>query len=278
MTMEPASSLFLGTTVTAYGISAWLYQRALTLPSGRAAVWARHALIIGIMAHTVLFGGRWVTSGAPPVGSLFGVLLLYGWLIVVGYLLIGGAWRVSALVVYLLPVASASLLLALLLPHEVHAMPPALWSLWLPVHAGSAFLAYATFTIAAVLSLVYLVQEARLRQPRATRLLMHLPPLNVAAAAAYRCVVIGYPMITLALCSGALWAVQVWGTPWSWDPKQTMALITWLLYTFYLRVRATPAWAGRPSAWLLVGGLGCVLLTFLGVSLAGLTEHDFSGR
>lgn len=276
--METASSLFLSTTVTAYGLSTWLYRRSLTLPSRRAAAWARHALALGVIVHTTLFAGRWLLTGLPPVGDLFGLLLLYGWLLVVGYLLIEGLWRMSALGVYLLPVASLVLLLALAAPAAPRPLPAELWSVWLPVHAGSAFLAYALFTLAALLSLLALLQERRLRRPGPSRLLAYLPPLTAAQAAAHRCVALGYPLITLTLCSGAAWAEQVWGTPWSWDPKQTMALITWLLYTFYLRVRGAPRWAGRPSAWLLVGGLGCVLITFLGVSLTGLTAHDFTGR
>jgi cytochrome c-type biogenesis protein CcsB len=276
--METASSLFLGTTLTAYGVSAWLYRRSLALPSGRAAAWARLALMLGVAVHTVLFGGRWLHSGLPPVADLFGLLLLYGWLLIVCYLLIEGVWRISALGAYLLPVASLVLLLAFAAPREPQPLPAMLWSLWLPVHAGSAFLAYALFTIAAVLSLIAILQARRLRRPGPSRLLAQLPPLTAAQAAAHRCVAIGYPLITLALCSGAVWAEQVWGAPWSWDPKQTMALVTWLLYTFYLRVRGEPRWAGQPSAWLLVGGFGCVLATFLGVNLAGLTAHDFIGR
>lgn len=275
--METASTLFLSTTVAAYGISAWLYRRSLALPRGWAAAWARHALIVGVIIHTVLCAGRWVVGGSPPLANLFGILLLYGWLLVVGYLLIEGLWRLSALAVYLLPLASGALLAALAAPREAHPLPAVLWSLWLPVHAGSAFLAYAFFTLAAGLSVIYLLQERRVRRPESLRLLARLPALTVARTAAYRCVAIGYPLMTLTLLSGALWADQVWGTPWSWDPKQTMALVTWLLYTLYLRVRTQPTWAGAPSAWLLVGGLGCVLVTFLGVSLAGLTTHDFSG-
>jgi cytochrome c-type biogenesis protein CcsB len=274
--METPSTLFLSTTVTAYGVSTCLYQRSLTMPSGRAAAWARRALLIGVIVHTVLFVGRWTASGMPPLADLFGVLLLYGWLLVMGYLLIEGLWRMSALAIYLLPVAAGALLMALIAPREPRPLPDVLWSLWLPVHAGSAFLAYALFTLAAALSLIYLLQERRLRRPGPSRLLARLPALTRAQAVAYRCVVIGYPLITLTLCSGAIWADQVWGAAWTWDPKQTMALVTWLLYTFYLRVRTLPAWAGGPSAWLLVGGLACVLLTFLGVNLAGLTAHNFS--
>lgn len=276
--METASSLFLGTTVTAYGLSTWLYGRSLTLPSSRAATWARHALMLGVAVHTVLFAGRWAVSGLPPVADLFGLLLLYGWLLVVGSMLIEGFWRMSALGAYLLPVASTILLVAFAAPREPRPVPAMLWSLWLPIHAGSAFLAYALFTLAAVLSLLALLQEQRLRRPGPSRLLAHLPPLAVARAVAHRCVAVGYPLITLTLCSGALWAEQVWGTPWNWDAKQTMALVTWLVYTVYLRVRGEPAWAGRRSTALLVGGLACVLLTFLGVNLAGLTAHDFAGR
>ena len=108
--METASTLFLSTSATAYGISTWLYQRSLAAPSQRDAAWARHALIIGAIIHTVLFAGRWAVTGIPPLGNLSGILLLYGWLLVVGYLLIEGLWRMSALAIYLLPIVTVTLL------------------------------------------------------------------------------------------------------------------------------------------------------------------------
>jgi cytochrome c-type biogenesis protein CcsB len=274
--VEATSTLFLGTSITAYGLSTWLAARALRLPSARASAWARHALIVGIIIHVVLVAGRWALTGTPPVGDLSGVLLVCGLLLVLGYLVIAGVWRLSALVIYLLPIAMGALLMALLARAEPRPFPEILWSIWLPVHAGSAFLAYAGFTLAAVLAIAYLIQDHRLRQRGPSRQLAHLPALAVTEAAAYRCVLVGYPLISLALVTGAVWADQVWGAAWTWDPKQLMALATWLVYTAYLRVRLQPAWAGRRSAWLLIGGLVCTLITFLGVNLLGVTTHSFS--
>ncbi len=129
-------------------------------------------------------------------------------------------------------------------------LPPALNSVWLPLHAGSAVLAYGALTLAGVAGLAWLLRE---------------PDRNPAEMLLDRAIAAGYPSLTLALLLGMIWAQTAWGRAWGWDLKETWTLITWLLYTLYWHLRWRPGWRGCRLAWLALVGLGVVLFTFLGV-------------
>lgn len=133
----------------------------------------------------------------------------------------------------------------------IQPLPPALDSVWLPLHVGAAALGYGALAMAGASGLVWLV-----RQPgriEAERLLD-------------RAISVGYPLLTLSLIFGMIWAQVAWGRYWGWDLKEVWTLIAWLVYTLYWHLRARPAWRGRRFAWLAVAGLVAVLFTFLGTS------------
>ena len=111
-----------------------------------------------------------------------------------------------------------------------------------------------------------LIQERQLKTKRLGAWFHRLPNLDVLDELNYRCLTIGFPLLTVGIITGAVWAQQAWGTYWSWDPKETWSLITWLLYAGLLHGRLTVGWRGRRAAiWALIG-FGSVLFTFLGVN------------
>lgn len=133
----------------------------------------------------------------------------------------------------------------------IQPLPPALDSTWLPLHVGTAALAYGALALAGAAGLVWLLRESD--RPIAERLLQQ------AIAA-------GYPLLTLSMIFGMIWAQAAWGRYWGWDLKEVWTLITWLVYTLYWHLHRRPSWQGRGEAWLSVLGMGAVLFTFLGVS------------
>ncbi len=132
----------------------------------------------------------------------------------------------------------------------IQALLPALDSVWLPLHVGTAALAYGALAFAGVAGLIWLVRESD--RAEAERLLA-------------RAVATGYPLLTLSLIFGMIWAQMAWGRYWGWDLKEVWTLITWLVYTLYWHLHRRPRWRGRRVAWLALIGLGAVLFTFLGV-------------
>jgi ABC-type transport system involved in cytochrome c biogenesis permease subunit len=131
----------------------------------------------------------------------------------------------------------------------IQPLPPALDSVWFPLHVGTAALGYGGLAMAGAAGLAWLVGE----RERAK-----------AERSWDRAIAAGYPLLTLSMIFGMIWAQVAWGRYWGWDLKEAWTLITWLVYTTYWHVRGRPRWQGRRLAWLALAGLGAVLFTFLG--------------
>jgi cytochrome c-type biogenesis protein CcsB len=157
-------------------------------------------------------------------------------------------------------------------PDEVRPLVPALQApLLLTVHVGSAMLAYAIGAVA------FAGAAAELLQLRAGDRIASLPPAAVSRAAAYRAVLLGFPVLTAAIVLGAVWANLAWRSYWSNDPKELAAAATWLVYGGYLHVAGRRDRWGRLAPWLLILGFGAVLFTYLGAGLVFVGEHSYAG-
>ena len=144
---------------------------------------------------------------------------------------------------------------------------PALKSNWLWIHTIMAFISYAMFTIAFGTAVVYLIQQYFLKKKKLGALFQKLPSLKTLDDISYRCLTIGFPLLTVAVITGAIWAEKAWGTYWSWDPKETWSLITWFIYAALLHSRLTTGWRGKRASLLTIAGFLVMLFTFIGVNL-----------
>ena len=124
---------------------------------------------------------------------------------------------------------------------------PALKSKWLVIHTVVAFLGYASFAVAFGAAIIYLMQERFLKRRKIGGLFQRLPSLDTLDEINYRCLTFGFPLLTVAIISGAIWAETAWGTYWSWDPKETWSLITWFVYAALLHGTADHRLAGEKS-------------------------------
>lgn len=176
------------------------------------------------------------------------------------------------------------------------AIPPALKSQWLTFHVITAILAYGAFAVAFGLGVMYLLKYrlAPVNADKAHNLdkankenkenkaseetagfISRFPPLDTLDELAYRVVGFAFPLLSLCIITGAIWANYAWGTYWSWDPKETWSLITWIIYAGYLHARLMYGWKGKRAAWMAVFGFAAVLFTFFGVNyfLPGLHSY-----
>ncbi len=160
---------------------------------------------------------------------------------------------------------------------------PALNSYWLAIHVTSITLACGTFVVAAVLAVVYLVAERHERRlaaglpVRNSEVFRLLPSAGRIDQFAYRTVVFGFPLWTFGIMAGAIWADQAWGRYWGWDPTETWAFITWVVYACFLHARVTAGWRGRRAAYINLLGFGCLLFNMVGVSLFITGLHSYAG-
>jgi cytochrome c-type biogenesis protein CcsB len=160
---------------------------------------------------------------------------------------------------------------------------PALKSYWLAIHVAAMTLSVGVFFVAAVLGVVYLFAERYYRRvaaglsPANHGIMRRLPSAEELDRLTYRTAVFGFPIWTFGIIAGAIWADQAWGRYWGWDPVETWAFITWVVYACFLHARATAGWRGRRAAYIQLIGFGCLLFNVLVVQtfLTGL--HSYAG-
>jgi cytochrome c-type biogenesis protein CcsB len=183
--------------------------------------------------------------------------------------------------------APTALLAALALAHAstyesaIRPLMPALRSNWLTVHVFACFLGYAGLAVAFFAAIGYLIAARAAVQPKTANSPEQWAGrgeggrLAVLQESVGQAVTFGFFFLTIGIVTGSVWANVAWGTYWSWDPKETWALITWLIYAFFLHGRRVQGWEGKRSAWVSVVGFASVLFTYLGVSylMSGLHAY-----
>jgi cytochrome c-type biogenesis protein CcsB len=146
---------------------------------------------------------------------------------------------------------------------DVKELMPALRSNWLGFHVSTAIIAYGAFGVSFVLSIIFLLRD---RMKASGFLDQHIPDKEKLDMISYRSVSLGLLFLTFTIITGAIWAERAWGSYWSWDPKETWSLVTWIIYAIYLHLRLRKGWRGRSAAIFAVVGFICVLFTYLGVN------------
>jgi cytochrome c-type biogenesis protein CcsB len=239
--------------------------------------WAGRLLLgVGFCSHGLTFVLRYIEAGYAPLVNLHESLSFFAWLVVGFFLLLRYRYKVEMLGAFVSPLALLLVIGAAALPKEILSLPPALRSWWLPIHVTFAFLGDAIFALAFCAGVAYLIQERLVKSKRAGALSGRLPSLEVLDEVNYRALTIGFPLLTIGIVTGAVWAEYAWGSYWSWDPKETWSLITWLLYAALLHQRLTIGWRGKKAAIMAIVGFGAVLFTFLGVNLLMEGLHTYA--
>ncbi len=224
-------------------------------------------LALVMLTATLVF--RAILTGHGPFANQYEFSVAFGWGMVAAYVYFEYRYRVRTLALLVLPIAGAMLLYAMTVGATSDPLVPALQNnLLLTIHVAVAILAYGAFSVACAAGVLYLVQPAGGRRG--------LPRPSLLDEIAYRSVVVAYPLLTLTIILGAVWAEIAWGAYWSWDPKETASLLTWFIYGAYLHARVVHGWHGRRSSWLLMLGFAAVLFTFFGnLFFGGL--HSYAG-
>lgn len=220
-------------------------------------------LFSGFVAHTAALGVHFSQTGYPGVAQFREALSFYSWLLVAGYLLIQLKYRLAVLGAIIGPLAFLMTLAAFAFGAGNGELPPGLKTYWLPIHVTLAFLGNAVFALAFGVSFMYLLQEHRLKRKKMTTLMKRFPSLEALDRLNYSLLVWGYPLMTLGIVTGSIWAGIYWGNYWSWEPRQISSGIAWLFYGALLHGRITAGLRGRKAAMLTMVGFAVVLGYFL---------------
>jgi cytochrome c-type biogenesis protein CcsB len=235
-------------------------------PVATAASWLAVAVL------TASLGGRWAAVGHPPLTNMWEYTVGFGWGIVLFYVLFEWRYRQRTLGAFVMPVALALFIVSTAsFPSRVEPLVPALQAnRLLAAHVGTMMLSYAALAVSFGAAVMYLLQGEERRIPR-------LPSAEVLEEIGHKSVLVGFPLLALGIGLGAYWADSAWGRYWGWDPKETSALVTWLIYAGYLHARELRGWRGRRAAIVLVMGFLAVLFTFFAVNLWVSGLHSYSG-
>jgi cytochrome c-type biogenesis protein CcsB len=231
----------------------------------------------GLACHSLVLLQRLWTYGYLPVAVFGGALLLFDWLLVAAFLVLNWRYPIRVLGALVAPLAALMVYGAIVLPQgQAHTISPLLCGFWLTAHIGLTLAGYAALTLNFLGGVFYLIQERQLKAKRFGFFYRRLPSLSQLDTLNYWCLTIGFPLFTGGIVSGSLYAQHTLGRFWSWDPKEVLTLIAWLIYAVLLHERLAVGWRGRRAAWLAVLGFLVLLITFVGANLWLPSYHSFS--
>ena len=247
---------------------------------GRAAT---TLLLLGVLTHTFAIGMQTMEVRHVPFANPSRAVSTFVWLLALSYLYLEITADERAMGVFILPMLVGLQVIPAVYPGVENA-DPVLDSPWFWVHVASLLFAYASFALAGVLGVTYMLQFKEIKKKHLGFFYTRLPSLSILDSMNLRAVVVGWAFLTVGVVVGLIWTAQARqaapGDPnlqamWVGDPKVFIALVTWAIYSFALVSRQTMGWSGRRAAWLSALGFVVVLLNFLPVSYFVETSHTF---
>jgi len=276
-----------------------------SLSGGRNSTAVRLLVAAANLCLTAQLVLRWLDSGHFPISNLYESLCFLAWGCTLTQLLVERSWPSPLVPAAATPMALGCVAFAsFALPdnlQEASPLVPALRSSWLVMHVSVIMLSYAALLVGSLLSMAVLFtdrgnvlelrsssigsggfRQAQLASAGADGSSAQIELSSVAMpiaeqldALSYRTITVGFLLLSVGLVSGAVWANEAWGSWWSWDPKETWALICWLVYAAYLHTRLIRGWQGRKPAFVAVAGLVVIAVCYIGVNLLGIGLHSY---
>ena len=289
----------LGLGLTAFALLLVALPLAFWSLSGGRSSTAVRLLVAGanlcLTAQLVL---RWWESGQFPISNLYESLCFLAWGCTLTQLLVERTWPSPLVPAAATPMALGCVAFAsFALPdrlQEASPLVPALRSSWLVMHVSVIMISYAALLVGSLLSLAVLFtdrgnsmelrsssigsggyRQAQLATPQLQLSSVAMPAVEQLDSLSYRTITVGFLLLSVGLVSGAVWANEAWGSWWSWDPKETWALICWLVYAADLHTRLIRGWQGRKPALVAAAGLVVIVVCYIGVNLLGIGLHSY---
>ena len=228
--------------------------------------------IAGFALHTAALVCRGVGAGRLPLTNQYEFATAFAWGLCLVSLIFILKFKFTILGAFAAPITFLIIGYAALQSKEIRALMPALQSNWLGFHVSTAIIAYGAFGVSCVLGVIFLLRD---RMKQSGFLDQHIPSREKLDMLSYRSVSLGLLFLTFTIITGAIWAERAWGSYWSWDPKETWSLVTWLVYATYLHLRIRRGWQGKAAAIFAVAGFVCVIFTYIGVNTLLPGVHSY---
>lgn len=276
--MTDIEKIFFWLTVFLFAISFAVYLSDLVLKQQKKSKVGYWLLVIGTISVTTVIALRWQATGHLPTVDNYENALAGTWVISLFTLvLVTRAKNMQYVSIGTLAVCLVMLGCGYLSKPSLKPMNVTLYSEWLFVHIFFAWLSYASYVIAFGVAIVYLLKSSMESKGNVPGVLEKMPSLITLEDYMFRYIVFGFIMDAVMLASGSIWAKQLWGSYWAWDPVETWALLSWLLYGLLIHLKVSIGWNGKKLAWMTITALLTVIIAFWGVNfLTDKSIHVFT--
>ena len=271
------SSNILSIVTFVYGFASVLYIVGWLFKARLVAKSATVVLITASVGNIVGIILRWIESydlgiGHAPLSNMYESLVFFSATIAVIYLFVEFKFKNRVFGAFVSPVAFLAIAYVSFAPNitdKISPLIPALKSNWLIAHVFTCFLGYAGFAVAFGMSLMYLLKPKNKvgEYKKNDGVFQRLPSVQLIDELTYQMVAFGFLFLSIGIITGAVWANSAWGTYWSWDPKETWSLITWIIYAIFLHLRMMRGWHGTRLSIVSIIGFVAMLFTYFGVNL-----------
>jgi cytochrome c-type biogenesis protein CcsB len=253
-------------TVALYMLSTTKYLLFLFLQKKLYQKFGYILLIAGFGCHSAALIMKYAASGHIPVANLFQTLSFAAWTFVAVFFILQYKLRLKILGLYAAALASIIMVSASFFLNEPVQSLKIFNSVWLTFHILAIFAGEGALALACGIGILYLLQEYSIKNKQSRFFIRRLPSLELLDNTNYFCIITGFSMLTLGLVTGFIYAKAIWGTFWSWDPKEVWSGLSWILYAALLHGRLAVGWRGRNAAIMSIIGFLLLVFTFIGVN------------
>ena len=261
--MQNAENILFTIAMAGYFVSMALYFVFIAMKKEKASKAAFVIQAAALVPHTAALVVRGIAAERLPMTNQYEFAACFAWALCLVSLLFIRKYRFAVLGAFAMPVVFLIMGYAAMQNRDIRPLMPALQSGWLAFHVSTAIISYGAFGVSAALGAIFLLRGGMKQNGFLDQ---HIPGEEKLDLIAYRSVCLGQLFLTLTIVTGAIWAERAWGSYWSWDPKETWSLVTWIIYAVYLHLRLRKGWKGKAAAIFAVIGFICVIFTYIGVN------------
>ncbi len=266
---------FFYITAAAYVVGTVIFTAYLFKHAPRLVTTGKYVLCAGFVAHSATILARWIEAGRTPATNFHESLTFFAWVTVGVYLLFFRKYKLSVLGAFVTPFALLLLITAAFMSRDITPLHPMLESNWLPVHIVIAFLGNAFFALSFFIGLMYIIQDGYLKRRKLEGIYYVLPSLNVLDDLGYKCISIGFSLLTLTIITGAIWSQYTIGSYFELKHRQIFSLIAWILYAALLHGRMTSGWRGRKASIISCIAFGVLIASYLIINILAGGAHGY---
>lgn len=262
--MELYETLLLWLTIILYALSGIIYIYTSVFRKFLRNKIPFYVSIAGFILHTSVILLRWYYIGNLPAGGIYESSIAGTWVIMSFFIILSLRYTVLHITgAFIMPLCLLILGFGIMSGQITHPMPAALRSIWLYVHVVFAWISFGSFAICSGLGLLYILKEKN----KDEGIYVSIPEVSRIDELIFRYLVFGFITLAIMIASGSIWAKNLWGSYWSWDPVETWSLVTWLVYGIAIHLRRTLNWHGRRFAIIMIISLPLMIITFFGIDI-----------